>query len=72
MADFATGGYCFFTFNLTPDFDMTQVQVARNGNLRLDIRFAKGLAEAINVIIYATFDAEIQTTNDREIIIDAH
>ena len=72
MADFATGGYCFFTFNLTPDFDMTQVQVARDGNLRLDIRFAKGLAEAINVIIYATFDAEIQITNDREIIIDAH
>ena len=36
------------------------------------MRFAKALPQAINVIIYATFDGEIQITNDREIITDAH
>ncbi len=72
MSDFYKEEYCFFTFNITPDFDMTQVQVPRDGNLRLDMRFAKPLTEAINVIIYATFDAEIQITNAREIINDAH
>ena len=70
MDDFKNNGYSFFTFNLTPDFDMTQVQQANDGNLRLDIKFTKPLAEPINVIVYATFDAELQITKDKEVIRD--
>lgn len=58
----------FFSFNLTPDFDYTQCQLPRDGNLRLEVKFAKALPEAINVIVYATFDSEIQVTKNREII----
>lgn len=72
MDDFANNGYCFFTFNLTPDFDMTQAQVDRDSNLRLDVRFNKAMDHAINVVAYATYDAKIQITKDREIITDAH
>ena len=70
MADFATGGYCFFIFNLTPDFNMKGIQMINDANLRLDISFQKPLKEAINVIAYATFDATLQITGDRHIIRD--
>ena len=72
MDDFANKGYTFFTFNLTPDFDMNQVQQARDANLRLDMTFASALTHAINVIAYGIFDAKIQITGNREIIPDAH
>ena len=72
LKKFGGGGYTFFTFNLTPDFDMTQGQLPKDGNLRLDIKFAKPLNQAINVVIYASFDAELQITKDRQILYDAH
>ena len=71
MDDFTNKGYTFFTFNLTPDFDMNQVQQARDANLRLDMTFASALTHAINVIAYGIFDAKIQITGNREIIPDA-
>jgi hypothetical protein len=72
LADFSTGGYGFYTFNLTPDFDMNQTQQVRDANLRLEMRFSSALTDSINVIAYAIFDAKIQITNDRAIICDAH
>lgn len=72
MLDFLEKGYCFFNFNLTPDFDMFVPQQLANGNLRLEIRFSKALQQAINVIVYGLFDAQIEITSDRQIITDAH
>lgn len=66
--DFAKGKYCFFTFNLTPDFDMNQRQMARDANLRLELTFRKPLTEGINVIVYGTFDTQIQITRDKQIV----
>lgn len=63
-------GYTFFTFNLTPDFDINQCQMPRDGNLRLELKFGGTLAQAINVIVYATFDSKIEITKDRAIICD--
>ena len=68
MGDFKNGGYTFFTFNLTPDFDMTSVQQARGGNLRLELKFGTALAESINVVLYALFDAEVQITKDKVVL----
>ena len=65
---FVNGGYTFFTFNLTPDFDYTQRQMPRDGNLRLEVKFAKPLDKAINVLIYATFDTDLQITKTGQII----
>ena len=70
MEKFANGGYTFFTFNLTHDFDYTQSQMPRDGNLRLEVKFAGALAKSINVIVYATFDSQLQITKDRQIICD--
>lgn len=72
MNDFANEGYTFFTFNLTPDFDMNQTQQPNDANLRLDIRFKKALPNAINLIAYGIFDANLYITKDREIIRDAN
>lgn len=68
LDDFARGKYCFFTFNLTPDFDMNQRQLPRDANLRLELKFGTQLAQSINVIVYGTFDTQIQITRDKEII----
>ena len=49
MERFSDGGYTFFTFNLTPDFDYNQIQPPHDGNLRLEIKFAEPVDKAINV-----------------------
>ena len=68
LSDFISNGYTFFTFNLTADFDYNQQQIAHDGNLRLDIKFEKSLAQPINVIVYGLFDTLINITKDRQII----
>jgi hypothetical protein len=68
MKMFSEGGYCFFTFNLTADLNMNGVQPPRDGNLRLDVKFAKPLADGINVIIYGIFDSEIQIGKNRQVV----
>jgi hypothetical protein len=60
--------YTLYTFNLAPDYDMSQVQVPCDGNLRLEIKFQSPLRESINVCVYGTFDAQIEITKDREVI----
>jgi len=67
LNDFTSGNYTFFTFNLTPDFDYNQTQLAKDGNLRLEIKFASATTEAINVIVYGLFDTQLQITKNREI-----
>ena len=54
--------YPFFTFVLAPDFDLNQSQLPQNGNLRLDIKFAKAITEPVHVIIYGVFENEAQIT----------
>ena len=68
MDDFKNNGYALFTFNLAPDYDIHNRQSIADGNLRLDIKFRKMTAVAINVIIYGLFDDEIQITKDRAVI----
>jgi len=62
------GGLTFYTFNLAPDFEMGNYQQIADGNLRLEIRFKKAIAEAINVVVYALFDDILQITRDRAVI----
>lgn len=68
LDDFAKGNYALFTFNLAPDFDINQTQMSRDANLRLELKFRAPLPEAINVIVYGTFDTQIQITQEREVI----
>jgi hypothetical protein len=61
--------YPFFTFVLSPDFDIHQTQLPRHGNLRLDIKFNKAIEKGAAVIIYGIFDSEIQINKNRGIIL---
>ncbi len=57
--------YPFFTFVLAPDFDTYTTQLPRQGNLRLEMKFAKPLASSICIHIYGLFDADIQINKNR-------
>ena len=61
--------YPFFTFVLAPDFDLNQSQLPQNGNLRLDIKFAKAITERVHVIIYGVFENEVQITANRTVLV---
>ena len=68
MADWVSNGRCIFTFNLTPDFMLTQEQPKRQGNLRLNLRFMEPLKQSINVLICGLSDTHLKITKNREII----
>lgn len=65
-------GKMLFAFNLTPDLTTGQgcTQPHRNGNLRLDLKFKQPLNETINVIMYGIFDATLEITKLRNILVD--
>ena len=64
-------GYTLFGFNLTPDMTMAgHGQPYREGNLRLELKFAKPLKNAINVIVMAVFDGVVEITRHRNVITD--
>ena len=60
--------YPFFTFVLAPDFDFNQTQLPRQGNLRLEVKFAEALADSSNILIYGVFDHEIQINKNRTVL----
>ena len=68
MADFKNT-YPFFTFVLAPDFEVHQTQLPKQGNLRLDIKFASALEKPTSVIVYGIFDHALQINKNRTIII---
>ena len=61
--------YPFFTFVLAPDFDINQSQLPQQGNLRLDIKFAKALSVPAYVVIYGVFEKEIQISANRTVLV---
>ena len=64
-------GYTLFGFNLTPDMTMAgHAQPYREGNLRLELKFAKALPDAINVIVMAVFDGVVEITRHRNVLTD--
>ena len=66
-------GNCLFCFDLSADSsasDNTHWNLIRNGNLRIEVRFSEPLAQPVNLILYAEFDAMLELTSNRECIID--
>ena len=64
-------GYTLFGFNLTPDLNITgHAQPIRDGNIRLEVNFSKALDKTINVIIFGVFDAKIEVTKFRNVLMD--
>ena len=62
-------GYTLFVFNLKPDpHSSIGISPTRNGNLRLDIKFAQAIAQAVNIILYATFESVLEIDKYHNII----
>ncbi len=56
-------GYTLMCFDLTPDLcDFGHFNLQKTGNLRLELQFAEGLEETINVVVYAEFENVIEVS----------
>src|SRR6266536_5161155 len=65
------GGYTLYAFDLTPDLaDEGHFNLVKNGNLRLEMKFAQALPHTINVIAYAEFENVLQIDRNRNVIYD--
>ncbi|XP_052127486.1 uncharacterized protein F54H12.2-like [Frankliniella occidentalis] len=71
FADYPRGS-TLFAFDLTPDLSasMPHWNLQRHGSLRLDMRFADALPDAINCVVYAEFQNLIEIDKDRNVIVD--
>jgi hypothetical protein len=68
--DFAKG-YALYAFNLTPDLaKQGHFNLVKQGNVRLDIKFAQPLVNTINVVAYAEFENILEIDRNRNVIFD--
>lgn len=68
--DFANG-YTLFAYNLSPDKVIAgHGQPLRDGNLRIEMKFSEALDKAINVMVMAIYDDEIQISRLRKVTVD--
>jgi len=64
-------GFTVWAFDLTPDKeDSCHVHLIKEGNLRLDMKFAEPLGNTTSVFVYAEFDNVIEIDRARNIIKD--
>ena len=65
-------GYTLWALDLTADQGSEECHLhpIKTGNLRFDLQFGANLTEAINVIVFAEFDNQIEINSLREVITD--
>ena len=65
-------GYTLYAFDLTPDLSEggSHFNLVKQGNVRLEMRFAKSLPHTINVIVYAEFENVVQVDRARNVLSD--
>jgi hypothetical protein len=64
-------GYTLWAFDLSPDKqEGDHVHLVKEGNLRVDLKFAEALTETASVFVYAEFDNVIEIDRSRNIIND--
>ncbi len=65
-------GYTLYAFDLTPDQSAHEAHwnLQKQGTIRLDVRFAKELPEAVNCIVYSEFDNLVEISKDRHVVVD--
>ena len=57
----------FFTFVLSPDFDIGQTQLPGQGNLKVDVKFNTIFDKSVTMLVYGVFDDEIQINKNRTV-----
>ena len=69
-SDYAQG-YALFAYDMTPDLgDNDHVNLARQGTVRLNLKFANALARTVTVVAYAEFENLIEIDRNRNIVFD--
>lgn len=65
-------GYTLYCFDLTPDMSAHEPHwnLQKQGVVRLELRFANPLPEAINCIIYSEFDNLLEIDKNRTVVVD--
>lgn len=65
-------GYHLVVFDLTPDSSSTEVHssVPKQGSVRIDVKFAKELPNAISVIVMSIYDSVIQVDKSGNVLLD--
>ena len=64
-------GYSLWAFDLTPDKEESNhMYLVKEGNLRLDLKFADALENTTSVFVYAEFDNVIEIDRARNVIKD--
>lgn len=65
-------GYTLYCFDLTPDLSAHEAHwnLQRQGVVRLDIRFKKGLDHAVNCIVFSEFSNLIEIDKNRSVTVD--
>lgn len=66
------GGYTLWAFDFTPCLTASQDgwDLQKQATIRLDLRFAASLPEAVNLIVLSEFDSLIQIDKQRNVIVD--
>ena len=61
-------GYAIYTFSLAPsDLGEEYLNLVRQGNVRLEVKFAASTAETLNCLAYAEFPALQEVDQSRDI-----
>lgn len=64
-------GYALYAFDLTPDLaEDDHFNLIKEGNVRVDLKFAVPLPNTINVIVYAEFENILEVDRSRNVIFD--
>ena len=64
-------GYALYAFDLTPDLsDEGHFNLARQGSVRVDMKFDAALPSTVTVIAYAEFENVIEIDRSRNIVFD--
>jgi len=66
-----SGGYALYAFDLTSDLgEDDHFSLAKQGNVRLVLKFTEALVDPVTVIAYAEFQNVIEIDRNRNVIYD--
>jgi len=70
--DMFISGYTIFPFDLTPDRSATESHTSQsdNGNIRIDLTFAKELPETLTCLLYCEYDSSVRIDSNRTVTTD--
>lgn len=64
-------GYTLFAYDLSPDLsEEGYFNLSKEGSIRVELKFAQGLPNTVNVIAYAEFESVLEINREKQVLID--